>query len=139
MKNFKNKLPLILLLSPLILFTLLCILNSSYELYVNHQENVAYTKIQKVVDKHNYRAISLEPVKARIKFFHIYEFKSSFSNQKTLNKNRQLFTKIGHKVDKYDDLETPYKYSISAIKANEKWTIYIREEPFGKEKNYQIE
>lgn len=40
-------------------------------------------------------------------------------------------------VGKHDDLETPYKYSISALKSNEKWTVYIKEEPFGKEKSYR--
>ena len=40
-------------------------------------------------------------------------------------------------VDKHDDLETPYKYSISALKSNGKWTVYIKEEPFGKEKSYR--
>ncbi|WP_283111553.1 hypothetical protein [Lactobacillus gallinarum] len=93
--------------------------------------------MQQAVDKHGYNTISLEPVKARIKFFHIYEYKSSFSNQKTLNKNRQLFNKVGYKIGKHDDLETPYKYSISALKSNGKWTVYIKEEPFGKEKSYR--
>lgn len=125
---------LLILIVPPILF---CVLNSSYELYVNHQENIAYSKMQQAVDKHGYNAISLEPVKARIKFFHIYEYKSSFSNQKTLNKNRQLFNKVGYKIGKHDDLETPYKYSISALKSNGKWTVYIKEEPFGKEKSYR--
>ena len=76
---------LLILIVPPILF---CVLNSSYELYVNHQENIAYSKMQQAVDKH-------------------------------------------------DDLETPYKYSISALKSNEKWTVYIKEEPFGKEKSYR--
>lgn len=95
--------------------------------------------MQKAVDKYGYNTINLEPVKAQVKFFHIYKFKSSFSNQKTLNKNRQLFTKAGHKIGKHDDLETPYKYSISAIKSNWKWKVYIREIPFGKEKSYLID
>ena len=76
---------LLILIVPPILF---CVLNSSYELYVNHQENIAYSKMQQAVDKH-------------------------------------------------DDLETPYKYSISALKSNGKWTVYIKEEPFGKEKSYR--
>ena len=76
---------LLILIVPPILF---CVLNSSYELYVNHQENIAYSKMQRAVDKH-------------------------------------------------DDLETPYKYSISALKSNGKWTVYIKEEPFGKEKSYR--
>jgi hypothetical protein len=54
-----------------------------------------------------------------------------------LNKNRQLFNKVGYKIGKHDDLETPYKYSISALKSNGKWTVYIKEEPFGKEKSYR--
>ena len=105
---------------------------------VAHQENVAYTKMQKVVDEHGYNAIDLEPVKARTKLFTIYEYKSSFSNQKTLNKNKKLFRKVGYKIDKHDNLETPYRYSISAVKSNWKWTVYIREEPFGKEKSYHV-
>ena len=76
---------LLILIVPPILF---CVLNSSYELYVNHQENIAYSKMQQAVDKH-------------------------------------------------DDLETPYKYSISALKSNGKWTVYIKEETFGKEKSYR--
>ena len=76
---------LLILIVPPILF---CVLNSSYELYINHQENIAYSKMQQAVDKH-------------------------------------------------DDLETPYKYSISALKSNGKWTVYIKEEPFGKEKSYR--
>lgn len=76
---------LLILIVPPILFY---VLNSSYELYVNHQENIAYSKMQQAVDKH-------------------------------------------------DDLETPYKYSISALKSNGKWTVYIKEEPFGKEKSYR--
>ena len=76
---------LLILIVPPILF---CVLNSSYELYVNHQENIAYSKMQ-------------------------------------------------HAVGKHDDLETPYKYSISALKSNGKWTVYIKEEPFGKEKSYR--
>lgn len=76
---------LLILIVPPILF---CVLNSSYELYVNHQENIAYSKMQQAVGKH-------------------------------------------------DDLETPYKYSISALKSNGKWTVYIKEEPFGKEKSYR--
>ena len=76
---------LLILIVPPILF---CVLNSSYELYVNHQENIAYSNMQQAVDKH-------------------------------------------------DDLETPYKYSISALKSNGKWTVYIKEEPFGKEKSYR--
>ena len=76
---------LLILIVPPILFS---VLNSSYELYVNHQENIAYSKMQQAVDKH-------------------------------------------------DDLETPYKYSISALKSNGKWTVYIKEEPFGKEKSYR--
>ena len=76
---------LLILIVPPILF---CVLNSSYELYVNHQENIAYSKMQQAVDKH-------------------------------------------------DDLETTYKYSISALKSNGKWTVYIKEEPFGKEKSYR--
>ena len=76
---------LLILIVPPILF---CVLNSSYELYVNHQENIAYSKMQQAVVKH-------------------------------------------------DDLETPYKYSISALKSNGKWTVYIKEEPFGKEKSYR--
>lgn len=76
---------LLILIVPPILF---CVLNSSYELYINHQENIAYSKMQQAVDKH-------------------------------------------------DDLETPYKYSISALKSNGKWTVYIKEEPFGKEKSHR--
>lgn len=76
---------LLILIVPPILFY---VLNSSYELYVNHQENIAYSKMQRAVGKH-------------------------------------------------DDLETPYKYSISALKSNGKWTVYIKEEPFGKEKSYR--
>lgn len=76
---------LLILIVPPILF---CVLNSSYELYINHQENIAYSKMQQAVDKH-------------------------------------------------DDLETPYKYSISALKSNGKWAVYIKEEPFGKEKSYR--
>ncbi|PAK97489.1 hypothetical protein MU859_08590 [Lactobacillus kefiranofaciens subsp. kefirgranum] len=135
----KHKIALTIILIFLTPFILLCLLNSGYELYVNHQENIAYAKMQKAVDKYGYKAINLEPVKAQVKFFHIYKFKSSFSNQKTLNKNRQLFTKAGHKIGKHDDLETPYKYSISAIKSNWKWKVYIREIPFGKEKSYLID
>ena len=40
---------LLILIVPPILF---CVLNSSYELYVNHQENIAYSKMQQAVDKH---------------------------------------------------------------------------------------
>ena len=83
--KMKTKIILLILIVPPILF---CVLNSSYELYVNHQENIAYSKMQQAVDKH-------------------------------------------------DDLETPYKYSISALKSNGKWTVYIKEEPFGKEKSYR--
>lgn len=134
----KTKIELTIILILVAPFIFLCLLNSGYELYVDHQENVAYTKMQKVVDEHGYNAIDLEPVKARTKLFTIYEYKSSFSNQKTLNKNKKLFRKVGYKIDKHDNLETPYRYSISAVKSNWKWTVYIREEPFGKEKSYHV-
>ena len=52
----KTKIELTIILILVAPFIFLCLLNSGYELYVDHQENVAYTKMQKVVDEHGYNA-----------------------------------------------------------------------------------
>lgn len=123
---------------PILIFMFICTLNTCYEWYISNQQNAAMNVMQKVVDKYHYNAIELKPVTVNGKFLTIYSYDSTFSTNKTLSQNKRILRKDGHRIGKYDDIEVPYHYSISAQRSRGQWTVYVQEEPFGKAKKYQI-
>ncbi|MGQ5708481.1 hypothetical protein [Lactobacillus sp. PSON] len=139
MKAIKpRKVLLILLTSPLWIFILFCIFNTCQDIYLENQKAIALQQMQKVTNQQGYEPIDFDAVKINGKFITIYDYQSSFSTKKTLKKNKILFRKNNIHLGKYDELDSPYKYSISAAKFSGKWKVYIKEEPFGKEKVYTV-
>lgn len=134
----KDKLLKRIIIVPILIFMALCTLNTCYEWYISSQQNAAMNVMQKAADKYHYDAIELKPVTINGNFFTVYSYDSSFSTNKTLAQNKKVLRKDGHKVGKYDDIEVPYRYSISAQKDHGHWDVYIQKKPFGKEKKYQI-